>query len=69
MEGLMGMSLQKLHEIEGELRAMRRELVPLRYRYRRAGAFKTRDRIQAQIDAVNRQIQATEKRLVDSWKD
>ena len=65
----MGLSLQKLHEIQETMRQIRLELAPLRRRLARAGSFKTRRRIQDLIDAVEEDILALERRLIDSWKD
>jgi hypothetical protein len=64
----MGLYLKALHEVEAELRATRRKLSPLYYRKQRAGAFKTRNRIQTRIDAVMDEITAIEERLIHSWE-
>ena len=63
----MGLSIQQLHKLEQEIRAVRRKIPPLRYRWRRAGAFKTRDRIDAKIEEVKEEVRVLETRLIDSW--
>jgi len=64
----VGLSIQELHALEQELRATRRKIAPLHHRWQRAGAFKTRDRIDAKIEEVETEIGALEKRLIDSWE-
>jgi hypothetical protein len=63
----MGLSLQKLHEIEEELQQARNKLAPLRYRKRKVGRLYVKARYQAKIDAVNEEIQVIESRLLNSW--
>lgn len=65
----MGLSLERLHEIEEELRVEKLKYAPLRRRWQRAGAFKTRDRIQKQIDTLTERVKAVERKLIDSWGD
>jgi hypothetical protein len=63
----MGLSVEGLHALQKALRLAERRYAPLFYRRRRAGAFKTRDRIDAKIEEVNEEVGALKKRLIDSW--
>ena len=60
--------MQQLHELEVELRAVRRKFAPLHRRRRRAGANKTRARIDARIEEVESEAKALEARLIHSWE-
>lgn len=63
----MSLGLEKVHELQRELDAISPRLSELRRRWKKAGAFKTKDRIQDQIDALLSRRPDIQHALLRSW--
>lgn len=63
----MTLSLEKLHEHQERMNVLKSQLPALRYRHKRAGAFKTKDRIQAEIDSTVGEMAEIVRILLRSW--